>query len=1531
MIRELINKLLEIEYGTDPHMRTVQKYNLPHFVDLGLSFFYEKYHTVDKESVFWRNEYVMNNFYTPSGNLSDMKFPQTYMNQIMSREYVAHDQLSPFILFQRMPSGAYREININRISIEMKLHSRPMLYIEATEYIPVEDLICLLLPFKTKYQDYANGSDDYNGLGGNCFNFTGDGRAVLPSSINTPVYESIKLLPTTISMYFGTINRNDIAIKIEENLKFGEKIYIESILLFNPDGELLPDISDYFDEFENNIFTIKQSVSIVGWHYYVFYYKEADLSVNNIYAFPQYVIDNDTEAKILGTGKFILGEAEFDKLISETNALSAESLRASLRAHPSLAAYERFLSSWMEMVVAYRYNMFDNYIADYDEANKAVVDTKRITGEDTFTYTDLHTLLDIEAAHRRRDKMFFSVARKLKSYKKNDNGEIVIRRKVWRLYDDKSYSGYCDVLLFINGYLDITPLSYNKGDTEFIIDTDLIDDEKYGNNPLLEIVQIANVRDKDIFFILENDKSKRACDINSGDMLKLDRYYNLNSVNFFNREKYPMISMRTMDYEEPTLQYPIAFDFDNDDYNYGYDYQNKKNDISIYFDEHWCTAISTSDISLKKDNIAVYINPESNTYCAIYKEGNTIKRAPIEVMPDTGANHVEGMGKYYIKYNSSTNISFSGIDKLYTFSIDADKCGVVGTSATKQELYLFNGSTFVTKPYTGKDIFPIASASNDYQNNKIYLLNDDNTVFEFNNISFTQLDLVDEIYVITSETDAIKHNIVTDMVTPFGECSAIYLNNSRKIVALSTQHYSPTDMSALCIFTLDKNKNLINREYIELPIHTVGYTLIKGDNEDDIYMLGGDTYSVDYQYLFYKYTISTNTVTKLAKAPTAVGCKEFNSFCKDGYIYIVGGLNSYLEQDHYTTTIGIYDIRHNVWKVNDTNIVLASSSMAVMNDDSLVLVGGYAGTYIDNIGLSRNIYKIPIADLKDSLKMIKIKPIGQLPPMLSIAGGKAYQDPDDPRSVYIIGVKDNKYEVNSYLYRLNIDTFKCIRINEMPMEFTHSDIVDITDYSKDSCMYFMLLDNRNVGENYSRMLRVKHNAVGNIFVDQWSNPCIIINDFIYRHEENEEVWMPRVDITKINAEGKLKKIQYSSNVYVGVMDNGMVITSPDLDRWYSYNDMVYGYYNGTNFYSDENFTKLIRPYPAVYFMDIPTGVIYNLDTYKEADKRQNTFIESQKVIDIELINTENINLQLMVYENKVEQNPFHMNLYGVYGNNLVMASKNRFAAQYIELDEGDEYCNLGDDFKYCVELDRYTVFKDGVLLDPTKYIIAMPKNDNPINALYIYFTFEVVGPTILTVVYTPFPLNDYKEVEYPKNGLITIVDDEDEDLNHFGLSNDFYWLFTNGRKIPYSYTKDINKNMLQITSDDSIEVYETILFKKLLNDYNETKREKPTYKSDIFSDQMRVIIGKMKDWGIDEYYTNNIQKIVDTDIPVEYKLVLLRIYSDHYVANANEQGFTPPFDLDEEFPFYPVLNGGGNGHSGEQQINYNDIKRIYLG
>ena len=42
---------------------------------------------------------------------------------------------------------------------------------------------------------------------------------------------------------------------------------------------------------------------------------------------------------------------------------------------------------------------------------------------------------------------------------------------------------------------------------------------------------------------------------------------------------------------------------------------------------------------------------------------------------------------------------------------------------------------------------------------------------------------------------------------------------------------------------------------------------------------------------------------------------------------------------------------------------------------------------------------------------------------------------------------------------------------------------------------------------------------------------------------------------------------------------------------------------------------------------------------------------------------------------------------------------------------------------------------------------------------------------------------------------------------------------------------------------------------------------------------------------------------------IEDKVILLRVYADHYVANKDRYGNTPTFELDKEYPIYPVLNG----------------------
>ena len=41
---------------------------------------------------------------------------------------------------------------------------------------------------------------------------------------------------------------------------------------------------------------------------------------------------------------------------------------------------------------------------------------------------------------------------------------------------------------------------------------------------------------------------------------------------------------------------------------------------------------------------------------------------------------------------------------------------------------------------------------------------------------------------------------------------------------------------------------------------------------------------------------------------------------------------------------------------------------------------------------------------------------------------------------------------------------------------------------------------------------------------------------------------------------------------------------------------------------------------------------------------------------------------------------------------------------------------------------------------------------------------------------------------------------------------------------------------------------------------------------------------------------------------IEDKVVLLRIYADHYAVNADKLGHTAPFELDDEYKNYPILD-----------------------
>ena len=63
--------LNDIEYRTDYRMRDLQRYNIPHWVDLDLKFIRPLYY-IDGENVYkWGSLFYINNFYTENSGIDD--------------------------------------------------------------------------------------------------------------------------------------------------------------------------------------------------------------------------------------------------------------------------------------------------------------------------------------------------------------------------------------------------------------------------------------------------------------------------------------------------------------------------------------------------------------------------------------------------------------------------------------------------------------------------------------------------------------------------------------------------------------------------------------------------------------------------------------------------------------------------------------------------------------------------------------------------------------------------------------------------------------------------------------------------------------------------------------------------------------------------------------------------------------------------------------------------------------------------------------------------------------------------------------------------------------------------------------------------------------------------------------------------------------------------------------------------------------------------------------------------------------------
>lgn len=155
-----------------------------------------------------------------------------------------------------------------------------------------------------------------------------------------------------------------------------------------------------------------------------------------------------------------------------------------------------------------------------------------------------------------------------------------------------------------------------------------------------------------------------------------------------------------------------------------------------------------------------------------------------------------------------------------------------------------------------------------------------------------------------------------------------------------------------------------------------------------------------------------------------------------------------------------------------------------------------------------------------------------------------------------------------------------------------------------------------------------------------------------------------------------------------------------------------------------------------------------------------------------------------------------------YGKPLKVAYVNRFQHFWFDLKATpDKYTvNLGDKFMYCPYYNRFMVFYNGRRLGSDYYRLTLPvRPSTPFTQFDIYLTMPILEGDRLDVIYTPSLMLDVAtEPSIPLSGDIAI----DKNEINYGLSNELYTVWINGKKVPQSKISDIDSRYMRVLSGE---------------------------------------------------------------------------------------------------------------------------------
>lgn len=473
----------------------------------------------------------------------------------------------------------------------------------------------------------------------------------------------------------------------------------------------------------------------------------------------------------------------------------------------------------------------------------------------------------------------------------------------------------------------------------------------------------------------------------------------------------------------------------------------------------------------------------------------------------------------------------------------------------------------------------------------------------------------------------------------------------------------------------------------------------------------------------------------------------------------------------------------------------------------------------------------------------------------------------------------------------------------------HSDIVDMNKID-DNRVYapfdFKYDNNKSLEENVNSTLE---------YISKYDST--IFNDYIKTYSNIESIIYSGKDIlSRVNSEGELIMPRRMSMINNDLYDNYVIIfVNSELYKYYHLLEYDKDKFKIPMIVKEDDNIELLYFYNANN--EVGELILSNNDTYidnrfdlnncelysddieeplfdVEGDAIQENIPFTYKVIDQDKC----------IYNISCE-NPYYLN------KRVTICNKNQFRHCFKVIYEDRLDVVLSKDFKYCRNKDRFFVFINGKKIEKEYFRLVYNDQNTPINKYCIYFNLILHEGDIVNVFYLS---NTYERYLYTNDIVESkgiIIDTSSALLN---LSNDYYMIFVNGKRILTDQLIPITKDKMKIdvdtTSKNNIVMYRLV---DPIDELSGLLNEEDTW-SNIYDN-----LSSDKQININTSHTDTEEDIYNE--VVDNKAVVYEVINDFYLRSGIYNGEPLFYTYDDE-----VIDESNTDSEGNYIIRAYDAK-----